>query len=147
MRSRSIAFDGAFYTWVTRREKSDQRNHQQTGVELGTPVILHECVSLLVETLMADFVVYLSTHLAPALDGAWQPKVFDGFDHAIHSDPGHDLRMSKVSLRTAHFPDAVIRLTPRLFQVISQSLLDAPGVLIWRQPPTAGQSIASISSP
>ena len=43
-------FDGASDARVARRQKADQRDHQQTGIEILASIVLYECIALMVET-------------------------------------------------------------------------------------------------
>src|SRR6185437_11261155 len=52
----------------------------------------------------------------------------------VEGDPGHRLGMDEVTALAADLPDPVVRLAPRILEMVEQAELDLPRVRIERQP-------------
>ena len=59
-------------------------------------------------------------------DAAFELVDFDGTDAAIERDPAHDLRVGEVLRIAANFPDALVRTTPHLLQVLEDRAQEVP---------------------
>src|SRR3954469_7413564 len=64
--------------------------------------------------------------LAPPLDRPVQPMTLRRLDRAIDRHPGHDLRVRELLAATAHFPDPLIGLLPRIADVVRELALHRP---------------------
>src|SRR5581483_8372786 len=67
-------------------------------------------------------------HVPPAADGPGEAEMLDGAHRAIEGEPCHHLRVREVPARTAHLPDALIRLAPGLLEEVEQRPFDRPSV-------------------
>src|SRR6202034_3612248 len=66
-----IGFDGldrAHYSRIARREKADQRHHQNAGVEVFASVILHEGIHVRIKTLAANLLMDRRSKFFPSCD-------------------------------------------------------------------------------
>ncbi|CAH0291805.1 hypothetical protein SRABI26_04254 [Arthrobacter sp. Bi26] len=121
--------DGSDDARIIRREEPHPGQQQETGVQLGPPVGLHECVAFGVEPVGHDLGVDSVTQLFPAVGRAGQAEVPDPLDHAVRRHPCHHLGVREVALRAAHFPQPVIRPAPGCLEVFHEGHLDVPGVV------------------
>src|SRR6516162_1215766 len=127
--------DGADDAWVSRRQKADQRQQQQASVERFRSVSLNKAAEVGVERLVTDVLVDPVTYLSPARQrAAGTATLLEHFDHPIERHPHHHLRMSEVLRRTAHLPDAFVRLIPNLGQMSQRHAPNRVPVLIRGQP-------------
>ena len=69
------AFDRAADARIGRRQKTDERNHEQAGVGFFAAVILHEAIVLLAEAALAHFGMNVISHFFPARGIAGQAKL------------------------------------------------------------------------
>ena len=72
-------FDGRANTRIARREKSDERHHQQTGIEFIGAVELCEGVAARVKAAFSDVVVNSFAKPGPPFAVARQFKLLHGF--------------------------------------------------------------------
>ena len=68
----------------------------------------------------------LVPHRPPAVDRALEPVLLDRPHGAVERDPRHRLGVDEVAAPAADLPDAVVRLPPRLFEMVEQAELDRP---------------------
>ena len=101
-------------------KKSDAGQQQQVGVELFRSVGLHEGAKLLVVAVLADLVADLLAQRPPFIERPVEAERLRALDRAIVGDPGHDFRVGEMLRRPAHFPDALIGLAARLFQMVGE---------------------------
>src|SRR5580704_4934851 len=105
-------FDRADYAGIVWWEKTNQRHHQGTSVKVMVSVILHEGIQTRVETFAANLLMNSITKFLPSRGIDSEPAHFRHFNQAIDGDPGHHLRVDEMAPRTAHLPNAIIRLLP-----------------------------------
>ncbi len=120
------SLDGAPHPGIVGREEADQRDHQQTGVELVGPVVLGERPDRGVEPLVADLVMDLLADLLPPVDRTFPTVFLRRLDGTVDGHPCHDLRVGEVAAGTPNLPDAVIRLAPPVLQKVHQRELELP---------------------
>lgn len=120
--------DGANDTRIVDRQKADERQHEETRIELGGAVELGEDSAGGVVALRANLQVNAIASFAPAVEFAVELELFEGFDAAIEGDPGHDLRMGEMPARAANFPNALVGLVPMVRDEVDEVTLDVPGV-------------------
>src|SRR5262249_10226639 len=113
-------------------KKADQWDQQQAGIELLRSVGLDKAVKVAVETVFTDLGVDFVGDLAPALPWVAECLSFQLVRRAIERDPSHDLRMNKVLLAAAHFPNAVVRLPPRRRQIVQYNGPESLAAFGWR---------------
>src|ERR1051326_3248791 len=87
---------------ICRWQKAHEREHEQAGIRLARPVILHERVDFCIEAVSADLIVNLLAKLAPTIGIAGQTKRFRKPHRTVRGHPRHDLPMRELPLRTAH---------------------------------------------
>ena len=112
---------------VSRREESDQRDHQQAGIERIGPVVLGERSLRGVESLFAHLVVDLGPDLAPPFDRPLFVMLLDRLDRPVECHPGHDLGVGEVATGSPDLPNTVVRFTPAGLQERQQRPLQLPG--------------------
>ena len=91
-------------------------------------IALHKSAERGIEAEPADVVVNGSAQLAPALDRPFHLELLDALDRAVERHPGHDLGIGEALAIAAHFPNAVVRLLPDMFQMIEQRALQLPAL-------------------
>jgi len=119
--------DGAEHPRVTGGQETDERDHQETRIEIVGAIVLDEGVEPGIEAMPADVGMDAVADLAPALDGAVMSEPLDGLDPAVERDPRHDLRMREVPARASDLPDAFVRSIPGRFDETNERALHAPG--------------------
>src|SRR5919106_3739771 len=129
---------GRAHPSVRSRQESDERDHQQAGVDLAATVVLHEHALATVDTVTADVGVDGLAYLPPALDGAVKPEPLDGLDRAVESHPGHHFGVCEVAAAATHLPDALVGLAPRGRDELGECPLHAPGVAVGLEPRAPG---------
>jgi hypothetical protein len=67
--------------------------------------------------------VDVPANFAPRLQRSIAAELLDCAHGAIEGHPGHDLRVREVAPRTAHLPDALVRLLP----VVDHEVNQVPG--------------------
>ena len=130
--------DGAAHARVGRGEETDQRDHQETGVEEFRAERLDEGADFGVEAVAANAVVDRLAHLAPAVERSFQAELFRRLDRPVDGDPGHDLGVGEVLPGSAHFPDALVGILPRPLDEGRQRHLQIPVRLVGLQSRLAG---------
>src|SRR6185437_4794939 len=118
-----MRLDGAYRSEdarIFRREEAQQRDHQETGIEMLGTIILHKRIQAAVKALPAYFIVDGVPKRRPSRNVPGQPTLFSGSDRAIYGDPCHDFGVNEMPPRAAHFPNAVVSLLPSCFEEFQQ---------------------------
>src|ERR1700738_4869840 len=118
--------EGAAHALVVCRQKADERDKQQTRVELGAAEALCEGVAAAVEAQLANRRVHTVAEFPPGTQRRLEVEPFGIAHRAIQSHPRHDLGKRKVATTTSHFPDTLVRLLPDLLKMLDQLLLQCP---------------------
>src|SRR6185437_12012954 len=108
---------------VFGRQKADERNAQERGIERLAVKGLNEDAALVVHAARADLAMDLVAERAPPVYRSFQPMALGGFDGAIEGDPRHHGRMSMALFLAAAFPDAGIRQLPMRLEVLEEHRL------------------------
>ena len=88
--------------------------------------------------MLADVVVNLVAHLAPAIDGAAQAEVLDRLHGSIEGDPAHDAGVGEGACRPANLPYTMVVLAPHLLEMAEQLRLQPPRFVEWAHRRLAG---------
>src|SRR5919201_3012033 len=104
--------DRRLHARVVRWEKTDQRQPQQAGIDVVSPVEADEAAAFLVEALREDVLADLVTELLPALERSLFPVLAHRFYSTVHGNPRHDLGVDEVPSLGSEFPEAVVGLAP-----------------------------------
>src|SRR5919204_1322305 len=99
-------------TGVVCWEKADQRQPQETGVDLVGAVEAHEATALPAVALQQHVLPDLVTELPPSLDWPVLSVSLNRLHRAVDGEPSHDLRVDEVSRFRANLPEAVVGITP-----------------------------------
>src|SRR5207249_5718081 len=110
----------AVHPRILGRQKAELRDQQQRSVEVARAVILDEGVALAVVRLVEDLRSDVGAKLFPMAGRTFEAELFDPFDRAVESHPGHDFRKGEVSWLAARLPHALIRLLPDRLEVLEQ---------------------------
>src|SRR5262245_56710448 len=119
---------------VGRREEADERQQQEARIELLRPVRLREGAELGFEAALADVPVDLVPDVSPAVGGPFEVVLLDRPYRTVERDPGHRLGVDEVAAAAADLPDPVVRLAPRLGEMVEQPQLQLPRVRIEGKP-------------
>src|ERR1051326_94215 len=84
---------------ICRWQKAHEREHEQAGIRLARPVILHERVDFCIEAVSADLIVNLLAKLVPTIGIAGHAKRSHHPHPTSLRHPRHDLRMRDFPLR------------------------------------------------
>src|SRR5580658_11236670 len=106
-----MGFDGFYradHACIFWRKKTNQRHHQEAGVEVFGSVILHKGIHIRIEALPADLLMNGTTKFFPSGDIYGEPAQFRHFDQAIDRDPCHHLRVDEMPPCTAHLPNTLV---------------------------------------
>src|SRR5580698_4102369 len=118
-------FDGAADAVVGGGEKADDGHEQKRRIELFCAVEADEAVELLVEGLMAHFLVDGVANLLPLLDGGFDAELFGDEDGAVKGDPHHHFGPGELFAAAPRFPDAFVGTLPDGLKVVEQKHEDA----------------------
>src|SRR4029079_94560 len=115
---------------IATGQEADERQQQQARVELLGAVRLRERAELGVEAVLADVPVDLVTECPPAVDRPFEVVLLDRPHGAVERDPGHHLGVDEMAALPADLPDSVVRLAPRLREVVEHAELQLPRIRI-----------------
>src|SRR5580704_5349028 len=104
--------------WIACREKPDERDQQQAGIEPLGAVGLHKTVKIAIETALADLGMNFVGDLPPLLFRFVESSRRHFPRRAIERDPSHHLRVDKVLPPATHFPKTVVWLPPSRRQIL-----------------------------
>src|SRR5262249_30599492 len=99
-------------TLVVRIEEAAERYDERRGIELVAPERLSKGTHTRIPAFRLNRMADLVARLCPRGDLARAADLRRQSDRAIHRDPRHQLRMKRVLLRPAEFPDALVGLRP-----------------------------------
>src|SRR5688572_15275172 len=77
------------HTRVRRRQKPDERNHQQTRIKLIRVVRLRERPEFLAVSAGTNIIEYRLPQRPPPFQVALEIELLDPLDRAIHRNPSH----------------------------------------------------------
>src|SRR5262249_17980849 len=117
---------GAAHPWILGRQKADERDQQQTRIELAVAKALRESVALAVKPQPADRRVHAVAEFSPGFQRRLEIEPLRIAHRPIQTPPRLDLGKGEMAATASHFPDSFIRLFPDLVQMFDQLLLQRP---------------------
>src|SRR5688572_10817104 len=119
---------GADHPGVSRGQKPDEWNHEQTRIQLDRIIRLSERAAFLTVAPRTHIVENLLTQGFPPVEIAGEIELLDRLHRAIERHPRHDLRVREMPAWPADLPNAFIGFAPVLFHKLDEMPLQVPRI-------------------